>query len=365
MKKSLICLMMMVVALCPLTAGDRDTRVQVALLLDTSNSMDGLINQARERLWRVVNKLSRATKYGKTARFEVALYEYGNSGLSAASGYLRLVVPFTGNLDLVSEKLHALRTNGGSEYCGQVIGQSTSELRWSSSDEDYRAIFIAGNEPFDQGYQDFRQACRAAAGRGISINTIFCGDPFEGIQTHWKEGADLGRGSFLTINQNDVFADIAAPQDARILELGTELNRTYLAFSDRGRDQVRQEAVDKRLAERSQSASVERQMNKATVSYDATDWDVVSAFEEDDEVLESVAEERLPEPMKAMNTEERKQFVAENLSKRKDLIAEMEKLRREREAFIAGQAGNEASLDTAMLKAVADQLAARGFESEP
>jgi hypothetical protein len=34
------------------------SRVQIALLLDTSNSMDGLIDQARSQLWRVVNERS-------------------------------------------------------------------------------------------------------------------------------------------------------------------------------------------------------------------------------------------------------------------------------------------------------------------
>lgn len=30
--------------------------IQLALLLDTSNSMDGLIDQARSRLWQIVNE---------------------------------------------------------------------------------------------------------------------------------------------------------------------------------------------------------------------------------------------------------------------------------------------------------------------
>lgn len=125
----------------------------LALLLDTSNSMDGLIDQAKSQLWKIVNELSQARcGDGTPPNIRIALYEYGNSGLPVASGYIRLVSPLTDDLDVVSEKLFALRTNGGNEYCGQVIKTSLDELEWSSSANDLKMIFIAGNEPFDQGH---------------------------------------------------------------------------------------------------------------------------------------------------------------------------------------------------------------------
>src|SRR3954453_3739269 len=87
--------------------------IQLALLLDTSNSMDGLIDQARSQLWTVVNHLAKCKKDGQSPRLEVALSEYGNDNLSQKSGWVRQVLPFTEALDSVSEKLFALRTNGG------------------------------------------------------------------------------------------------------------------------------------------------------------------------------------------------------------------------------------------------------------
>src|SRR5688572_29060707 len=87
--------------------------IQIALLLDTSNSMDGLIGQAKSQLWRVVNDLAGARCRGRAPRVQVALYEYGNSGLAAGENYVRQVLPFTADLDRVSERLFDLRTNGG------------------------------------------------------------------------------------------------------------------------------------------------------------------------------------------------------------------------------------------------------------
>src|SRR5690606_10219241 len=89
-----------------------NTRIQVPILLDTSNRMDGLIEQAKSRLWNIINTLSTLRYGGKTPVIEIALYEYGNSGLSTRSNYIRQVVPLSTDLDLISESLFGLRTQG-------------------------------------------------------------------------------------------------------------------------------------------------------------------------------------------------------------------------------------------------------------
>src|SRR5687767_5560705 len=97
----------------PVDPDPRAPLIQIALLLDTSNSMDGLIGQAKSQLWRVVNDLAGSRCRGRSPRIEVALYEYGNSGLAAGENYIRQVLPFTRDLDRVSERLFGLSTNGG------------------------------------------------------------------------------------------------------------------------------------------------------------------------------------------------------------------------------------------------------------
>ena len=77
-------------------------KIQVALLLDTSSSMDGLIDQAKSRLWNIVNTLTTLRYDGKKPNIEISLYEYGNDGLSPDGGYIRQVAPLTNDLDLLS-----------------------------------------------------------------------------------------------------------------------------------------------------------------------------------------------------------------------------------------------------------------------
>ncbi len=157
--------------------------VQIALLLDTSNSMDGLIAQAKSQLWVVVNEFVKAKKDGQVPAVQVALFEYGKQSLSSEQGFVRLILPLTDDLDKVSEELFALKTNGGEEYCGWVIREAVNRLEWSKTGDVYKAIFIAGNEPFTQGPVDFHASCKSAIERGIVVNTIFCGPNSDGGQT--------------------------------------------------------------------------------------------------------------------------------------------------------------------------------------
>ena len=165
--------------------------VQLAILLDTSNSMDGLIDQAKTQLWKIVNEMSRSKRNGISIGLNVALYEYGNDNLSSEKGYVRMVVPLTNDLDKISEELFRLKTNGGNEYCGTVISRAIKNLKWMKNNDDLKVIFIAGNEPFTQGDIDYKKACRDAISKGIIVNTIYCGEYDEGVQTNWKDGADL------------------------------------------------------------------------------------------------------------------------------------------------------------------------------
>ena len=146
-------------------------KIQVALILDTSGSMDGLLEQAKSQLWKMVNELATSKKNGLTPSIELALYEYGKSTIVATEGYIKQLVPLSSDLDLVSEQLFALKTNGGDEYCGWAIKDATKELKWSDSNDDLKIIIIAGNEIFTQGSVDYRKACQSAISQGIVVNT--------------------------------------------------------------------------------------------------------------------------------------------------------------------------------------------------
>jgi hypothetical protein len=345
-----------------------EPRIQLAILLDTSGSMDGLINQAKSRLWKIVNELATAKKNGRLPQLQVALYEYGQDSLSADSGYMRQIVPLTRDLDRVSEELFKLKTNGGEEYCGQVIQKAVAALRWSKQQDDLKLIFIAGNEPFTQGSVDYKNSCRDAIRQGIVVNTVFCGNYQEGLQTDWKAGADLADGQYLSIDANQSVMEVAAPQDGEILALNSELNQTYLAYGDKGlAGKERQMEQDKNAAGMSGAVPAQRAAAKASAQYSNESWDLLDAQKKGRVKLEEMKESELPQEMKNMSLKERQDYLAAAQKKREATQARITELSRARQQYIDSQLkinAAENTLDAAIVKVLRQQAAARNFSFE-
>jgi len=352
-----------------LVSGQSKSLVQIAILLDTSGSMSGLIDQARIELWAIVNEFIFARRNGLEPELHIALYEYGKSSQSPKDGYIRQIVPLTTDLDKVSEELFALKTNGGQEYCGWVIQEATKSLQWSNSPEDLKVIFIAGNEPFTQGPIDFRQACKDAISKGIIVNTIHCGSESDGLKGHWKDGAILADGRFLNINQNRAVAHIEAPQDRRIAQFSKKLNETYIAFGRAGQMAFqRQRLQDGNAASASKQAQVQRALTKSSFNYRNSDWDLVDALKDKKVKLEEIETEELPEDMQKMTVDQRKAYVEAKTKERVQIQQKIQHLNLERNNFIAAemkkQQGRDNTLGTAIIKVVREQATKKKFSFE-
>ena len=345
-------------------------RIQMAILLDTSGSMGGLIDQTRNQLWNMVNEFSTAKRGGLTPILEVALFEYGNSGLSHQSGYIRKLNSFTRELDRVSEGLFALKTNGGSEYCGMVIDTAVKNLQWSQSGNDIKVIFIAGNEPFTQGPVNYHHAIKAASKRGISVNTIFAGDFNVGVQTGWQTGAALADGDYMSIDADRQIVHIDAPQDREIAELNQKLNQTYVPYGKKGQESAaRQIEQDKQNSAISRGLLAKRAKSKASSYYHNSNWDLVDAVEEgklSKSDLADMKKDELPATMQDMTVEERVVYVEDQAAARKAIKQKITQLSEDRDEYVAGkkqeQGEQSASMNDALSKAVRKQATRKGYK---
>ena len=345
---------------------DNKKHIKIALLLDTSNSMDGLIEQAKSQLWQLVNELAQAECDGIAPSLNIALYEYGNSNLPASEGYIRQVTPLTDDLDQISEDLFSLRTNGGNEFCGQVIQTAIAEQEWSRSNDDLQIIFIAGNEPFTQGKVNYKSACLDAKERNIIINTIHCGDFDKGISGMWKDGADRANGQYMCIEQNRKTVYIASPYDEQITKLNSELNNTYISYGDLGRAKKEtQMKQDSNAASYSQANSVKRAVSKSSHFYKNASWDLVDASEKEDFKLENIKDEQLPKEMQGKTLIEKEKYIAQKAKERAQIKHEINALNKKRIHFVnekKKESGNDDMLDKAMIKAIKAQAASKSFE---
>ncbi|MBO9659241.1 MAG: hypothetical protein J7527_10495 [Chitinophagaceae bacterium] len=322
-----------------------NAKIQAAVLLDVSNSMDGLIDQAKAQLWNMVSVMGKATCDGAAPTVEIALYEYGRSDNDLRKGYVKQITAFTSDLDLISKQLFSLTTNGGDEYCGQVMYSSLTEMNWDTASGSYKVIFIAGNEDFLQGQLSFTKACTEARKRNVIVNTIYCGDKMQGVREHWNLGSECGSGSFTNINQDAKIDDIATPYDSTIFVLNDQLNKTYIGYGTQGSAAFkRQEEVDQMNAKMNKSVMAKRASVKAKETlYSNSSWDLVDASKDDAAAYKKVDMNTLPDSLKTKSREELKVYIDKKATERKAIQKSIEETNIKRESYIAKEKAKNAT----------------------
>lgn len=357
------------VKITEVTAKPAQAKVQIAILLDTSGSMSGLIEQTKTQLWKIVNTFIDAKQNGQVPYVEVALYEYGKSSLSSETHWIQKIQPLTRDLDEISKQLFALRTNGGEEYCGAVITRATADLKWDTSNQVYKAIFIAGNEAFTQGPVSSEQAVKDAIAQGVIVNTIHCGSEQTGISGGWKKAAMLADGKFLTIDHNRAVVHVEAPQDAEIVKLNTKLNKTYLAYGRIGASKQKDQSVqdDNAVANESSGAAVQRAVAKGSSNYWNANWDLVDASKQKDFDITKVEKKSLPKEMQGMTPDKQKAHITKMGEEREAIQADILKLNKKRISYVAekrkemAEESGEQTLDEAMASTVRAQAEKKGY----
>lgn len=319
----------------------KKTKIQVAILLDTSGSMQGLIEQAKSRLWNIVNTLTTLKYNGEAPDIEIALYEYG-SYKRYDGDYIRRITPLTADLDLISKELFALTTNGSEEYCGTVIQRAVNELEWGNSKADMKLIYIAGNEEFTQGNISYKTAISNALKKDIFVNTIHCGSEDVGIGDFWQDAALRGNGKFFNIDANATVRAIKTPFDPQIILCNEKLNDTYIGYGIVGKERKMNQTVQDRNAGSISSANyTERAVSKSKAVYKNTSWDLVDKVKEDKDALSRIKKEELPEELRNKSPEELKTFIKQKEEERTLIQKEINELAVKRQIYIDEQLKKE------------------------
>lgn len=339
-------------------------KIQAAILLDVSNSMDGLINQAKLQLWNMVSVMGRGKCDGETPDIELALYEYGRSNNDVSKGYVKQLAPFTTNLDSLSNILFGLNTNGGDEFCGQVIYTSLSDLNWDGNASTYKVIFIAGNEDFLQGNLHYSKACAQAKNKSIVVNTIYCGPRDQGIREHWNLNDECGSGSFTNINQNAVIEEIPTPYDSVLIAMNGSLNSTYMWYGLDGRVAGLQvQEVDMKTASVNKAAAIKRiEVKGNSKVYKKTSSDMVDAAKEKKDFIAKMDKSTLPDSLKNKSNAEIEKIIKEKSQARDSIQHQIADISAKRNAYIEEQrklnAGKqEQTLETEIEKIIRKQAA--------
>ncbi len=345
-------------------------KVQIAILFDTSSSMDGLIEQAKTVIWQIVNAASKLSLNGVSPKLEIALYDYGNTGIKDPL-FVRQQCGFISDLDSISENLFSLHTNGGDEYCASVIHRSITDLKWTNNPEDVRLIYIAGNEPFNQGTEDYKEVIANAVKQNVIVNTIYCGPYDQGVKEFWYDGALLSQGNYFNIDSNKEIEYIKTPYDSIINVTNTSMNTTYMYYGNNGNSKFEKQASeDKKAESKSAGALAERSISKSNYNYSNSSWDLIDAYKADSTILIKLKEEELPKDMQNKSVEEKQQILVQKQQERSEFQEKINSLAKEREKFIADEKAKRAletgenDLGTSVIQSMNTIAAKKGYKAE-
>ena len=324
----------------PVAAGQGQKTVDLVIALDTSSSMNGLIDAARQKLWDAVILLGQAKPQ---PLLRVGVISYGNTSYDRSAGWVRKDADLTTDLDSVYAKLFALRTGGGDEYVARAVHRATTDMAWSKDGSALRIIFVAGNEPATQDPEiPVERAVSAAREAGILVNTIYCGSSSAAEASVWQKVAALGGGEYAAIDHNQSVAQPTTPMDAELARLGAELNKTYIAYGAGGQGRAANMAEqDKNAASASPSTAARRAEGKSSGVYRNDDWDLVDARKH----KKPVAEADMPQDLKVLKPFEREALITKKAEERANVQRQIAEVSKRRQEYLKTEKPKKASQD--------------------
>ena len=358
----------------PLTGGQKVQLLQrpvvdVVFVLDTTGSMSGLIQTAKEKIWSIASTMASAQP---SPEIRVGLVGYRDRG----DAYVTKVVDLSSDLDSVYAKLMEFQAGGGGdgpESVNKALYDAVHAMSWSDRDQSYRTIFLVGDAPPHMDYNEVQYPAIMAAARekGIVVNTIQCGNLSTTVAP-WTSIASLGGGNFLQVEQSGSAVAFATPFDEEIAALSAKLDATRLYYGSR----EEKAQAEKRFAA---SAAIEGSASVASRArrgvFNAApegeknllgDKELVDAVVSGEVELAELDADELPESLAVMSPEEQVAHVGRLANERADIQQRIRQLAESRDDFIAGKVeeagGLEDSLDKKLYETVREQAGRAGLE---
>jgi len=357
-------------AMDPLT--NERPKVEVVFVLDTTGSMGGLIQAAKEKVWSIATTMASAQP---APEIKMGLVAYRDRG----DDYVTRVVDLSADLDTVYTTLMDFQAAGGGdgpESVNQALHDAIHGVSWSQDTQAYKVVFLVGDAPPHMDYRDdvqYPESIAAARQRGIVVNTVQCGT--NGLTTgKWQQIAQLGHGRYLQVEQAGGAVAITTPFDRKLATLSESLDKTRLYYGtaeEKTKRQQKLDAADKLHAVSSVESRARRAAFNASSSGGANflgDGELVDDVASGRVDLSTIDRDHLPQPMQAMAPGEQEALIAETAKRRNELQQQIKTLSEQRSVFLREKVeevgGAKDSLDHKIYSAVREQAAKKGLRYE-
>lgn len=351
---------------------NRRPEIEVVFVLDTTGSMGGLIQAAKEKIWSIASTMASAQP---APEIKIGLVAYRDRG----DAYVTKIVELSGDLDSVYATLMDFQASGGGdgpESVNQALHDAIHKISWSQNPNAYRVVFLVGDAPPHMDYQDdvkYPHTINAATKKGIVINSIQCGRDGQTTQK-WQQIASLGGGKYLQVGQSGSAVAIATPFDKKLAELSKKLDATRLYYGTPEEKEKQQSKVDatSKLHALSSLASRARRALFNTSESGKTNFlgegELVEDITSGRVDLAKIKRNKLPKSMQAMAPEAQQTLIASTAERRNKLQHEIKELSDQRSGFLRKKVeklgGAKDSLDYKVYDAIREQAASKGLHYE-
>lgn len=322
-------------------------QVELVFALDTTGSMGGLLQGAKDKIWFIANEIMRANQQ---TQLKIGLVAYRDKG----DAYITQITPLSSNLDAVYERLFALRPEGGGdhpEHVNKALLDAVTRMQWTDSPDVLKMVFLVGDAPPQMNYQDdvkHHEISKIAIRQNIYINTIQCGSHGETARI-WKTIAYNSEGRFAAIPQNGGVRVHHTPYDDDLRKLGEELDGTYLGYgaeparAEKKASKIRMKSI---LRSAAPAAAADRAAVQSTAGFNEAD-DLVSLYAaEGSGAVDGLSEEELPAELQNKGTKAQEQVIKQMAKKRKGIQRTIHELSEKRDAYIKEQEKNSKVTDS-------------------
>lgn len=348
---------------------EQSHRIEVVFVLDTTSSMSGLIQAAKEKIWSIASTMASAQQNPDIKMGLVAFRDRGDA-------YVTRVYDLSQDLDQMYASLMDFRAEGGGdgpESVNQALYDSVHKISWSQDSGVYKVVFLVGDAPPHMDYPDdvkYPATLAAAQRQGIVVNTIQSGQHAV-TRPAWQQIAALGHGEFFQVEHSGNTVAISTPFDAELARLASELEDTRMFYGD---SEAREEQQKKLKAGEKLSKSLSTEALARRSAYNATtsgrknflgDNELVDAITSGRVELDEIEEENLPATLHLMEPAEQMQVIEDKAKRRDEIKREIQSLAESRDQYIKEQVdadgGADNSLDEKIYRAVKDQAASIGL----
>jgi len=351
---------------------NNSNRIDVVFVLDTTGSMSGLIQAAKEKIWSIATTMASANS---APEIRVGLVAYRDRG----DAYVTKVVDLSSDLDTMYATLMDFQAKGGGdgpESVNQALNDAVESMSWSQDKQAYKVVFLVGDAPPHMDYQDdvkYPVSLALARDKNIVINTIQAGSSSSATK-NWQHIAQLGQGQYFQVGQSGNAVAIASPFDEKIAKLSKKLDGTRLYYGneeEKARQLKKVESTDKLHA----SATVETRARRATFNASTSgsinflgEGGLVDDITSGRVDLSSIKKEELPKPLQALAPAAQKARISEMAERRNELQSEIRQLADKRTDYLKKKVkedgGAKDSLDEKVYSAIREQAGKLGMVYE-